>query len=282
VERVWVREGDPVWEGQMLLSLDSTQARQQLREAKADLAAARQQKLKVESLRKTQQDKIEQQEAAVAAARHNAAMAASEREVQKKLFDLKQSSPEQLAVHENKERALKDLVRVEEAKLKEARDFDLSHDIARAQADIDAKEAVVERARQGLLECDVYAPAEGTILRLFVSKGEALGREPKLPAIQFCPATPRIIRAEVFQEWAGKVELGQTVLVEDDTRYGPQWQGRVTWIADAFTHRRSKLLEPFQYNDVRTLECIVTLNPGQPRPLRIGQRVRVIIKQSGA
>jgi hypothetical protein len=29
-------------------------------------------------------------------------------------------------------------------------------------------------------------------------------------------------------------------------------------------------------NDVRTLECLVVLEPGQP-PLRIGQRVRVLI-----
>jgi len=34
------------------------------------------------------------------------------------------------------------------------------------------------------------------------------------------------------------------------------------------------LLEPLQFNDVRTLECIIDLDPGQPI-LRIGQRVRV-------
>jgi len=31
-----------------------------------------------------------------------------------------------------------------------------------------------------------------------------------------------------------------------------------------------------QYNDVRTMECIVELAPGQA-PLRIGQRVRVML-----
>ena len=36
-------------------------------------------------------------------------------------------------------------------------------------------------------------------------------------------------------------------------------------------------MEPLQFNDVRTLECIVTLDPGQP-PLRIGQRVRVTLE----
>ena len=36
-------------------------------------------------------------------------------------------------------------------------------------------------------------------------------------------------------------------------------------------------MEPLQFNDVRTLECIVTLDPDQP-PLRIGQRVRVTLE----
>ena len=39
------------------------------------------------------------------------------------------------------------------------------------------------------------------------------------------------------------------------------------------------LLEPGQLNDVRTLECIIALEPDQP-PLRIGQRVRVVIDRS--
>jgi len=37
------------------------------------------------------------------------------------------------------------------------------------------------------------------------------------------------------------------------------------------------LLEPFQFNDVRTLECTVSVESGS-RPLRIGQRVRVTFK----
>jgi hypothetical protein len=48
-------------------------------------------------------------------------------------------------------------------------------------------------------------------------------------------------------------------------------------VSDWFTQRRSMLQEPFQYNDVRTLECIVYLDPGSG-PVRIGQRVRVTIK----
>ena len=39
-------------------------------------------------------------------------------------------------------------------------------------------------------------------------------------------------------------------------------QLRVMRVSDWYTHRRSMLFEPFQYNDVRTLECLVSVEPG--------------------
>src|SRR5437016_4568713 len=41
VEKVWVKEGDTVREGDLLLSMDNRQAKFLLRQAEADLAAAR-------------------------------------------------------------------------------------------------------------------------------------------------------------------------------------------------------------------------------------------------
>jgi hypothetical protein len=98
--------------------------------------------------------------------------------------------------------------------------------------------------------------------------------------VLFCPKGERLIRAEVEQEFAGQVTVGQTALVEDDTGTGATWTGKVLRVSDWFTHRRSILQEPLQFNDVRTLECLIAVAHGQP-PLRIGQRVRVTIGQSG-
>jgi hypothetical protein len=55
-----------------------------------------------------------------------------------------------------------------------------------------------------------------------------------------------------------------------------EWKGRVESISDWYTHRRYMILEPLQFNDVRTLEAIIELDPGQ-KPLKIGQRVRVTL-----
>jgi hypothetical protein len=95
--------------------------------------------------------------------------------------------------------------------------------------------------------------------------------------VVFCPDGQRIIRAEVEQEFARDVAVGQAAAVQDDTTAdGPIWHGRVFRVSDWYTRRRSILQEPLQLNDVRTLECLVALDPGQ-QPLRIGQRVRVTI-----
>jgi hypothetical protein len=47
-------------------------------------------------------------------------------------------------------------------------------------------------------------------------------------------------------------------------------------MADWYTQRRLVNEEQLQLKDVRTLECLIALDPGQP-PLLIGQRVRVTI-----
>ena len=98
-----------------------------------------------------------------------------------------------------------------------------------------AKELTYKKAKLVLDECVLRAPEDGTVLRVLTQVGETVGAQARQPAVEFCPNGPRIIRAEVMQEWASKVEPGQVVLIEDDTRFGPQWQGRVKSVAGAFT-----------------------------------------------
>jgi multidrug resistance efflux pump len=173
---------------------------------------------------------------------------------------------------------LKAGLRAEEKKLEELKLNDPRESIRRAEAEVAARQGRLDQARLALAECDLKAPADGTVLRLFAVPGDVLGAQPRQPAVLFCPKGVRIIRAEVEQEFAGQVALGQVATIQDDTRAGFLGRGKVTGISDWYSHRRSMLQEPLQLNDVRTLECIITLDPGQPL-LRIGQRVRVTIGQ---
>ncbi len=123
---------------------------------------------------------------------------------------------------------------------------------------------------------DVKAPGDGTVLRVLVLPGDVLGPQSRRPAVLFCPAGERIVRAEVEQEFASRVAEGQAAVIQDDARKGRVRHGKVRHVSDWFTRRRSVIQEPTQFNDVRTLECIISLAPKQP-PLRIGQRLGVRI-----
>ena len=149
-------------------------------------------------------------------------------------------------------------------------------EIKRAEEDVAAKQALLDQAKHVLEEGTLRAPGAGTVLRVLVRTGDVFGPQTRQPAMQFCPQGPRLVRAEVEQEFAGRVALGQPALIEDDATASPTWKGKVTRVADWYAPRRSLTQEAFQFNDVRTLECLVTIDSGQP-PLRIGQRVRVTL-----
>jgi multidrug efflux pump subunit AcrA (membrane-fusion protein) len=262
-----------------LLRLDDRLAQEDLKRAKAMLHEAQLRKAQAEILVKQHPEKLKQLRLAAAAALNDKQAAEQELEVKNKLFNDKQ-------INEQTKRIVEELVRkataiheLAQSKLEEAKLAEPKLEVQRAEADIAAGRALVARAELALKDYVVRAPGEGTVLRVFAKIGETLGSNPHGPALEFLPSGPRIIRAEVQQEFAAKVKPGQEAIIEDDTAAGPQWKGRVQRISDWYTQRRHNIQEPFQYNDVRTLECIVEV-AGSP-PLRIGQRVRVLIKQGG-
>ncbi len=276
VARVEVRESAPVKAGTILLRLDDQVARLRVREAEADLEAAREQLAGAMKLPEQHQAKLVQQRAGIEAVHHRLEAARSVLARKHQLEKIDQMDAREVEASAALVHELEAVERAERSKLAELQLNDPSAGVKRAQADVNAKQARLEQARRGEAECLLKAPTDGTVLRVLVSAGEVLGAQPKQPAILFCPQGPRIVRAEVEQEFASCVAVGQAAAIQDDTTAGSTWHGKVTRISDWYTHRRSILQEPLQFNDVRTLECLITLDPGQP-PLRIGQRVRVAL-----
>src|SRR5262249_44534640 len=108
-----------------------------------------------------------------------------------------------------------------------------------------------------------------------VNVGEALGPQSRQPPLILAPAKPLVVRAEVEQEFANRVAVGQSAQFEDDTvAGGPVWRGRVVRIADWFVEGRKVVPDTPTFHDVRTLQCIIQPDPGQSS-FRLGQRVRV-------
>lgn len=272
-------EGSAVKKGDILLRLDNQLARLQVKAAQAALEDARDQLTKAKNNPAKHAIDLQLQKDAIAAAGFKLEALKREWEIKKQLAKKGLINPHELEIYGENAKALEKLVAVEQGKLEALQLIQPELEVARARHDVAAKEVLLEKAELALKECDLTAPSDGTVLRIFVNPGEIVGSQAKVPAIQFCPVGKRIIRAEVLQEWAGLVKEGQTVAVEDDTQsQGRGWTGTVRHVSDWFTQRRNILLEPMVFNDVRTLECVIDVHAGGP-PLRIGQRVRVTIPQ---
>ena len=276
VLEVPVREGQSVKKGAVLFRMEDQPAQFLVRTAEADLRVAEARLKDAVKLPKKHRLEVAQQRQALLAKQHALSAERHGLDRLQRLFRNNQAPQDEVSIAEDKVKTAEALVAVEEQNLSKLDLVDPENDIARAEADVAAKRAQLDSARFGLNECTVKAPDDGIVLRLSAGVGETLSSMTKEPAIQFLPEGPRIVRAEVEQEFANRVEVGQSAEVQDDSKAGPTWHGKVVRMSDWYTHRRSILQEPLQFNDVRTLECIIQLDP-HPQTPRIGQRVRVML-----
>jgi multidrug resistance efflux pump len=275
VTAVLVQDNAEVRAGQVLVQLDDRIAKTQLAEAEAGLQAAKAQLTEAVKGPKQHELLLTQQKAALAAARHDLAAARLAAAQKKRLADVNQLSREEADAAAELVKKLESAESAEIARNKALELRDPEQDVARSEADVKAKTALRDRARDALDEYRITAPANGTVLRVMANAGELLGPQSREAAILFCPAGPRVVRAEVEQEYASRVAIGQTAAIEDASHSGgPTWTGRVVRIADWFTLRRTVTPDQVPVQEVRTLECLVELDASS-QPLRIGQRVRV-------
>lgn len=280
VSEVLVHEDDSVKAGTVLFRLDDRPAKFLVRQAQEDLKAAELQLAEARKLPQQHALKVAQQQQAIAATQHRLAAAQHLVDHNRNLAKRELAPVEEVEAGAEKVKELEAALAAEKDKLRELELADPAMQVERAEAEVRAKRARLDEAQYGLDECSIKAPVDGKVLRLLIGVGDVLSSQPRQPAVQFCPAGPRVVRAEVEQEFAGRVAKGQVALIQDDSSAGPAWRGKVIRLSDWYTHRRSMLQEPLQFNDVRTLECIVQLDPGQPTP-RIGQRVRVTLGPAG-
>lgn len=279
VAEVLVHEGQHVTAHQPLIKLDARQAEAQVALGQA---AVREAEVGLEQAKRAPDDhaiRLSQQQQVVAAAK--ARVEAQRRQVER----LEKLSRDAAVPDENYQSANDRLAElqaartIEELKLEQAQLEKPEEQLAVAQANLAAAKAKLAIAEDALARQTLSAPENGRILRVHVNKGQMVGAAQQTPAVWFCADRPPIVRCEIDQEFANRVEVGMPAEIHDDSTSGVTWKGRVQRIGDWVAPRRSTLDEPFQKNDVRTLECLIAIDPGQT-PVRIGQRLRVVLKQS--
>lgn len=276
VSEVLIHEGQAVPRGAEILRLEEGPGRSRLSEADAALKLSRLRLEQARTLPARSRERVDQQEAIVKAARSRVAAARQVLSQRQRTSQPAVAAALDLATSELQVSEAEALERAEVVRLAEMEAQDADAEIRRAEYEVAAAEARRDQARLALDECRLKAPAPGTLLRVNVGPGDILGAERGLPAVLFAPDGPQVIRATVEQEFAPRIKEGMAALVQDEADDALTWRGKVERVAGWFSQRRSVLHDPSQMTDVRTLECLIVLDPGQPR-LRLGQSVRVVV-----
>ncbi len=276
VAEVLVAENQQVAQGAELLRLEDGLARQRLAEAEAGVALAGSHLRQARSQPEIHRRRFAQPQATrdAMASRVAAARLALDRE--EKLAKSVVIPEADKSISEEKVREMEAMERAEAERLAELEAQDVEFEIRHAEYELKAAEARRDQAKLTLEECRVRAPQPGTVLRILAGPGDIVGGAPGQPAVLFAADGPQVIRATVEQEFASRVKEGESALVHDEADPTATWRGRVARLAGWYSQRRTVLHDPSQLSDVRTLECVIVLEPGQPR-LRLGQSVRISI-----
>lgn len=278
VIEVPVHENQSVKKGTILLRLDNRLAKDRLDQAKADLDAATADVNLARKLPEQMQAKTEQQQAAIEAVTRDLNAARLLHTRKKELLEGKQPliNAHEVAIAEEQVKKAEAGLKAEQAKLRELQTVDPKISLTKAEAQIASKKSQLDQAQLALEETEIVAPLDGEVLQLLVGPGSLQTADPRQPALFFAPNGPRVVRVEIEQEFANRMSVGLPVKVQDEYGTSPERTGKVSRMADWYSRPRTQLQDPMRMlgNDVRTLECIITLEPG-PMPFRLGQRVRV-------
>jgi multidrug resistance efflux pump len=279
VAEIYVSDGQPVKPGEKLLKLDDEALRLKEEEARAAFEAAEVDVASAALERSLYPFRKAAQEAAVAAAGERVIAAEKLLEEKKKSMMFTTVTSGELMANEAELNQLKHLKTAELSRLEEVKSGLAAIDLKVKAAETKRTMAEIARkqATKAVRDCVLLAPTSGVVLRVQTSRGESVLPNGMQPPIIFRPDSPLIVRAELEQEFLGRVKPGMKATLRDDSRAdSATWTGTVLRVGNWVARKRTVLLDPGEVNDVRTVECVIAID-GSPDGLLVGQRMRVRI-----
>jgi multidrug resistance efflux pump len=279
VAEIYVSDGQPVRPGDRLVKLDDEALRLKEEEAKAAFEAAEVEVAGAKLERTLYPFRRAAQEASVAAAGERVTAAEKLLEEKKKSMMFTSVTTGELLASEAELNQLKFLKTAELSRLDEVKSSleALELKVKAAESKRTMAEIARKQAEKAVRDCVMLAPTSGVVLRVQTSRGESVLPNGMQPPIIFRPDSPLVVRAELEQEFLGRVKPGMKATVRDDSRAdSATWTGTVLRVGNWVARKRTVLLDPGEVNDVRTVECVIALD-GSPDGLLVGQRMRVRI-----
>jgi HlyD family secretion protein len=272
LKAVYVKEGQVVKKGTLLGEIACADLQPALQTALAEADSARQSRTRLLRGARDEEKKIANEK--TAAARATFEEAKSRLDMQRGLYQKEQIS------RASYEQALRDL-RVAEANLQAAiRNEELvaapplEEDKARADADVLAAEGRVRTVQERLGKCNILAPIDGTVLRVYARRGEPYSTLTPRPLFSLADTSSSHIRAEVDERDVDKLSVGQKVLIQADALEGKKVTGSVARISAMMGRKTISTGDPSDKSDRDILEAVIDLQENS-RQLPIGLRVTV-------
>jgi HlyD family secretion protein len=267
---VLVKANDEVLAGELLIRLDDEEASARVAAAEAQVAlrkrARNDQPTPAGSVeRRRAEDAFADAERALLDARYTLDRVMAERRAGSSQADLDAagSAFSRAQDHLNEQRNTL-------AKLRAAPDTALP---SRLEGELNVARAELTLAQAALEKTRIRAPFDGTVLQVDAMKGETAAplSEPALLVLGDVSALR--VRAEVDEQYLGKIRVGQRVLLRAAAFRGREFEGKVLSIAHIVGPSRINSRGSRKFNDVDVLEVVVDLS--NPDPLVVGEQVDV-------
>jgi multidrug resistance efflux pump len=281
VTEVLVKEGDKVKAKQPLLKFDNEMLVLKVQEAEAAMKAANADQEKADAMIKAHQSQVNVLEKELQA--EEAKLDAKEKLLEETRRAVNGGTRNKVELEEPEAavKAAKLTLIAARLKWENAKAEEPTYLRRAAAASFRRAEVLKAQAEHARDQMVCKAPADGRIIRSFVSEGQLFGMQSREPAFWFLKEGPPIVRAEVPQEFANRVTEGQAAKIEDEADPKQVWRGKVAKVPDQFLPKRfgsTGMVDLMPVNDERVLECQVSidLGPGETPP-RYGQKVRVTL-----
>nr|HEV8009660.1 HlyD family efflux transporter periplasmic adaptor subunit [Bradyrhizobium sp.] len=163
------------------------------------------------------------------------------------------------------------------AKLKAAPDTPLP---TRLEGELNVAQAEWTLARAALEKTRIRAPIDGVVLQVDAKKGELAVPTLGPTLLIMGDLSALRVRAEVDQQYLGKMRVGQRAVVRAAAFRGREFDGKVSSIARIVGQSRINSDDPHKFSDVEVLDIVVDLL--DPGPLVVGEQVDVYFKSGQA
>lgn len=152
----------------------------------------------------------------------------------------------------------------------------LNADLQVAEAEFQIALATQRQAEYDMELKTIRAPDNGKILRTDIRPGYGISTLNVTVLFLFVPNAPFIVRAEIEEKFIKSIKPGVVADIIPDSDETKTYKAKVIKVGNYLGPKRQVLDEPNERNDVRTTECILSI---EDKDLILGQRVLVKFKK---